>query len=863
MNRRSITMILKVLLKQLPPVMFALLILGLTSCASNDISWEQLQTYDRMEYEVTPERFVIVLPAKNHFDAYAAFAKQNWPDVPVITDTQLLNEGPRPKQNLLIIGTAGENRAIANVTGDDIAAQLLTGDDAICYVKYPSDRSYKIVILTALVPEAILKAANIPKTVQNSPYQVSIIKDRQLAGGGYVPPKTLADNNSFLLSNSDLRVVVPSDSDQLIRYQKFASQFGAPAVPDALAVLTPWKYPNIMVIGTPDNNPLLKMLLAETPVKFDRQGAITGKTGHAGAVVFYGKGPRTRPGQSIRILAANDEQTLLNYRFRYSDRNLAYCDYEIINSATNTTLEAGDYLPDRRHWAQSAPQTPKDMMLEDYDYLTQFIKDYLPNLTLNQKVYGIDIAEKLFYYRAQITGNETPAQFAAIIAQALQACKASHLELGWDQGTLTLINIRNGVQGYTSPKNQWFIYGETPSNLIDIHRRYKYQLNQLYRNKAKIPRGLPLIYLDGEYYTANSFRYQNADYPSGLKLLSVNRQTPAELQKKYEDQLCDWDSVHQRFYGQGGNSKAIYETLIWAGERYLSFEFADFDGNQYYFVYDSQDEVIINNSGRITNFKSVIYWPDRQILYLRQAQMSPPDKLLQELHELGPMPGLKAVIWDIRNNPGGIDSAWGEVLGSMISTPTQYTFRLGRRTNGFNNELFGRVQYCARVNYLDEEEFGMTDSTWHIRPNKDSLALDVPIYILTEHVSSAAGKLFVFATNSDQLITIGGRNSYPCGEGGAPFYMLLPNSKLMVRYKLYLNLNGAKNAGDLLNAVPEIELEMSAAEYFRNQSSTPATVSRSDYLLHHDLYMQKVLQRIDQGLDRKPAAPDSPAAPGS
>jgi len=836
-------------IKLMFPAMSALLVLISISCASADLTWQELQTYDRAEYEVTPENFTIVLPAKRNFDAYAAFAKQNWPGVPVMTDAQLLNKGPRPKQNLLIIGTLEENRAIANITGDDdIAAQLLTGTDAVCFVKYPSCRSYKIVILTALAPEAILAAGNISECVRNSPYEVSVIKDRQLAGGGYVPPKTLADNDSFLLSDSTLRVVVPGDSGQLMRYQKFASRrVRAPAVPAAVAALTPWKYQNIMVTGTPDNNPLLKMLLAETPVKFDLQGGITGKTGHAGKVVFYGKGPRTRPGQSIRILAANDERTLLNYSFSYYDRNLAYCDYEIINSMTNTTLETGDYLPDRRNWTLSEPKTPKDLMLEDYDYLTRFIKDYLPYQALNQEVYGIDIAEKLSYYRAKITGDETPAQFAAIVEQALAACKASHLGLGWDQGTLTLINIRNGMQGRTGNGNQSCIYGEAPANLAEIHRRYQSQIVQ----HVPLLKGPPLVYLDGEYYTANSFRYQGIDYPAGLKLLGVNRQTPAELQKTYEDQLGSWDSRRRRFYARGYSPMTIYETLIWAGQRYLSFEFADFDGRKYDFVYDSEDKVKPVNVVRITGDKQVIYWPERQILYLRQAQMDPPDRLVKELHALGPMPGLKAVIWDIRGNPGGADDAWFTVLENLISGDAQYTFRLARHPKGFYSEILGRMQYRTRVNYLDDEEFGVTDIPWRIHPAKNSLALTVPIYILTQEVASAAGKLFVFAKNSDQLITIGGRNRYICGEGGAPLYMLLPNSKLMVRCKLCLNLNGANNAEDLLNAVPEIELEMPAPEYFRNQSATPATVSRSDYLLHHDLYMQKVLQRIEQGPDRK------------
>jgi len=63
---------------------------------------------------------------------------------------------------------------------------------------------------------------------------------------------------------------------------------------------------------------------------------------------------------------------------------------------------------------------------------------------------------------------------------------------------------------------------------------------------------------------------------------------------------------------------------------------------------------------------------------------------------------------------------------------------------------------------------------------------------LSRRISAAAGKMALAAADSQKVINVGERNPVECGKGGKPAYWYLPNSKLMVRMKLVINLLGNK-----------------------------------------------------------------------
>ena len=75
------------------------------------------------------------------------------------------------------------------------------------------------------------------------------------------------------------------------------------------------------------------------------------------------------------------------------------------------------------------PKLTKEQMLEDFDFMTEKLRNTFPLAQANRELFGIDVWDKLAKYRAQITEDESLLDFAELLEDALTACKGNHLWL--------------------------------------------------------------------------------------------------------------------------------------------------------------------------------------------------------------------------------------------------------------------------------------------------------------------------------------------------------------------------------------------------------------------------------------------------
>lgn len=214
---------------------------------------------------------------------------------------------------------------------------------------------------------------------------------------------------------------------------------------------------------------------------------------------------------------------------------------------------------------------------------------------------------------------------------------------------------------------------------------------------------------------------------------------------------------------------------------------------------------------------------------------------------------------DVRNNPGGSDAVWNEILALLIPGPWSYstTFALKdspemRRFLQQHREFYRRNRRSydmpglnefrqVAVPYLDNEKFLAATFTKRQPGDRAVLPERVPVYVIAHNIYSSAGNLTAVAKQLDFVTSVGLDNPKSLGRGIDPFFFSLPNSKLVVSVEPALDLTGCRRAADTLHTKVEQKVDLTPAEYVEYWNSNPGR-NPVPYLLHRDPFMRKILQ---------------------
>lgn len=497
------------------------------------------------------------------------------------------------------------------------------------------------------------------------------------------------------------------------------------------------------------------------------------------------------------------------------------------------------------------PELNQAQMLEDYDYMVQTVRDMFPSATVNKKVYGIDVFEKLKSYRAGITENMTPHEFIELLYDALLACKGDHL---WPFD-LYYYKDHKYAKLFTSALNE----GAIETN----HVYWEYLQPRLERFKSA---PVPLLYHDGDYYVRHDFTCNGMKYKSGMKLLTVDGKTPDEILPSIQDRLVLFDFKKRIFYGSLMMGHNFYVLMDDYGKKTQEFKFKNRKGELVELSVASAAMAVIHKPDKaiLALGRTVEYFEDSQILYVRIPAMYEGD-IPFYLAEIKKYAGreIRAAVIDIRGNGGGSDSVWRSVLELIIGKKYRWhtkmaikNTRLARKHEASQLLLYRAIKdgiyFDAKSRYrreeipfLDNEEFLVKETENRIKPTPDSLNLRVPIYVIAHNIYSSAANLSGFAKRASGITCVGTRNPMISGTGTDSFYISLPNSKIIFVLSGHIDLTGCKTAEDTLHTKMEVEVEMTAKERLDYLNRDISKIPLEEALTQYDPYFKKVLELLN------------------
>ena len=517
------------------------------------------------------------------------------------------------------------------------------------------------------------------------------------------------------------------------------------------------------------------------------------------------------------------------------------------------------------------PKLTNAQMLEDFDYMTRILRDVFPAATVNKKVYGIDVFDKLLSYRKKITYETSSLEFAVVVSDALCALKGCHL---WPTDMLYHFYSNEANMNLASFKSiSDFVANSVPDDAIDINHQYWITL------AAKKWPASPIVffYHNGEYYTRNTFTLHGKTYPAGMKVIRVNGRVTREIIENMQDKLNLFDPEQKLCYGVFGffNTRNIghnfYLLMEQCSPSGWDFDFQTTDDQTVsIFIDDNEQQHSIPATKHpiIAFGKMVKYLPEPGILYLRIPAMDENDAVfyLDGIFRESTAGIIRAVILDIRGNPGGKDCVWRNILKKLISDKISFSSQLAIKHNPasekyirmykkltnevtsshdvYIKDIFEHPPRTVSLSYLDGEEFLLFDNAMTIEPADDSLQLNVPIYVITHNVYSAAGSLVSLAAKSDALISVGIQNPACLGEGFDPRMVALPNSKLIFSVTIALDVANCKSAFDTLHTDVKVKVPMTVKEKldYLNSDIGADDDAHINWLQKHDPYFKKILE---------------------
>ena len=814
------------------------ILLFLCSCTS--LSWEKLEHGNAEGRAVQPS--LIVLPTNESGGEeirrrFVEYALARWPDIPMMTDTDFINHGAPVDRGVIVIGTKKGNRFLARrtvslpieMTSAGVKARAFHAGELALWMTLRTD--VPIYVFTGTAPEAILSAE--PQLEAEQDYLV--LNGARIVETGYFRIASPARPLDSPMYAGQLRVVVPED-------EKGPAGYGSETLTGREAMTSDFSGQSVLVRGTRRNNCFLDKLLENLPVTIEN-GAVIARGIHSGPdFILYAKVPPMPQGGTVRILAGTGEEVSGKFNFSSAKYNLNRFDYVVINSRRDVVVECGLYPGNEaKYILKETPPGPKEMMLDDFDRLAQFLEENLPAREAYKKVFGVNIPAILDKYRSEIKGDESPVDFFRIVRRMLQECKGDHLDIYLSDlsGSPGFADMTDGLSGPDGSSLR--IFGKPAGDTAEVHSIYRKALSRDY-----FYAGPPMIYHDGEFYTAYDFRYDGRTYPRGMRLLDVNGENVSSILSSLQPGLQRWDWKRRMFYGTraiGFEGDAFWDHLNIRNGDGLNLRFRKQDGEIVHVPYVVGKT--ISPVGR--NLFSRAVMPDREvaflkqsgILYIRLPAMRDADFYLKKIKLLNGH-DIRAVVIDIRFNSGGNSETWIQILQALIAEPITIPLKRAVRDTATARNRYGWPERRERIEFLDDD-YAVTDMSATISPDQDSLKLSVPIYVLVKDIFSASGQMAQFAARSDQLISVGERNPVPLGSPASPEFLYLPYSRMMVRFKFCIDVFDCASAEDVFQTRPEVELNPSLSDLleYRNMD---LSLPLEERLRRQDPYYKKVLE---------------------
>jgi hypothetical protein len=583
----------------------------------------------------------------------------------------------------------------------------------------------------------------------------------------------------------------------------------------------------VVTYGTLQGNLWVKQQLTNWPVVIAGDAITTERRweGSRLRVIACWRSP-ANPARSWVLYAAQNEQDVVGIN------GVFHGPAQFTVAQGTTVLENGYYARRNGTWAASAipdfdfPALTREQMLQDYDRLASIIHQVFPLTEINKQIYGLDVDQLLADNRKQIDSIRQTTEFADLINRTIVSCRGSHFWIA-------------------APSRSAYHEGFVAEAAYELAESYEQYVEM---SGAGNNTELPLLYFNGSYYTAHDFTCGGTTYPKGLKVRACNGQAPDALVQALSRSgvALDWDYDRNKYYttrfykyapAANSNSAVVLE-LAGTNGASMTLEVSEATRAQW-------------QERPHTSARPQVALVNSNILYIRLPAMDP-KQLPFYRKELGKYRGqaIRKAVIDIRNNGGGSDDVWGELLSLLVKEKLVLSYALAAKVSDINTNYLARHGFgkglakngkVEHISFLNNQEFRVLRTSEPIEPHADSLKLGCSIFVLSDHVYSSAGSLMDICKQSRQLVSVGLPNSQILGVGIDPFAFSLPNSKIVFLIEPVVDLTGARTAKDTHHNDVEVRIKPTLGQLL-DYYGTDAALPLEERLNKHDPFFQRVLE---------------------
>jgi hypothetical protein len=471
----------------------------------------------------------------------------------------------------------------------------------------------------------------------------------------------------------------------------------------------------------------------------------------------------------------------------------------------------------------------KQQMQTDIAFLVNAIKEIDPNLPIRQAVTSTNLYQELDSLADLSENINSFEEFYLLANKILQITQDQHNQFttypsGIEENNFYITNVSNKLTG--SADEKYGMYVPCCGGIICVQ------------------------YINGKYFTfENLYTKQelpNNDtllIPAGAEILAINNIPIKDYvnESRKIDNAIRWSSNNRSYY-----ARCLYHPFFLTGKFENATATFSFDGNE-----KTVNLVRLYVTGNVTtdyHTFSVQYFDNDKMLYIRIPKMDYQkiDTLKSEVlkHK---NTKINKVVVDIRNNGGGNDLVWESVLASIINKPIIAESKVYYKNTSIVRDYIINIrkEKIRKIFKLGDIEYFTTEKNENnvIKSFKKSLNYDGKIYILVNEGIFSSSLAFVsVCKQSERLVTVGTPTGFMCGRSATPFFLSLPNSKLIFELVPCIDMSNNKTKPeDYYDFQAEIPVNLDVDFYVKEMSYKGKRYDK-DFLYNHDPVFQKVLE---------------------
>lgn len=478
--------------------------------------------------------------------------------------------------------------------------------------------------------------------------------------------------------------------------------------------------------------------------------------------------------------------------------------------------------------AQEAFKLSKQQMYEDFDQLVTIVEQYNPQVKIKKLVCNYDIVSYINDRRCLVDTIESLGSFACFLETTIKMVHDIHtkkLRLKKNNELMTCLAKEN-----------------IDTSLLKLCDEYYAHYNS--KNvRPLFSFGNYLLYHKGRYYVMGSVVFsdleQNKCQITNSELIKIGNLTVKQFIDSFPEiqhATLRWDYELKNFYTT--SLQVPYTNLTFRDLNTGSNTIIDMKQYPIYGLKMQEAPKVYNDYT-----PKIYYFHKCHILYIYFPKMDEETKktLLKKLNHFNNR-RVDYVVFDVRDNKGGSDLVWSDVLQALIKDTIQLPCCIGVR------KLFYPKWTDNITRKIAEESFDLyVESTdWNtFIPSKENLGFTGHFYVLQDHNTlSAAHSLSSICRLSDQFTSVGLSTGYIAGRGSGPFTFQLRNSGFTFTMECDIDVTQCQNIQDYFQDIPEYEMKLSLDEaedyYYTNYD----VLKNKKYLCKKDPFIRTVYKLI-------------------